>query len=177
MSRPNTILVITALLLAITVSGLFPACKKAAPPAPESRPAPAEKAASQGIPAPSIPAPTMTIPPAKPVPLPVIPPAQPGTVPGMQPQFEPLMVMQSFYLDVTAPADSIVVKEGSIKVEGGTPPGSVVTVNGKIVALNGTARFSTDVPLEEGPNSIEIVASDFLGNQRSMVISLIRLSQ
>lgn len=99
--------------------------------------------------------------------------------PAFQPvplqQTELLLVVRAFYLEVNGPTDNSMVRDSSINVEGGTLTGSIVTINGKIVALDGRGRFSVPVQLEEGPNSIEIIASDARGNQRSRVISIIRL--
>ena len=58
------------------------------------------------------------------------------------------------------PMDGIEVKEPSILVVGVTSPDVIVGVNGILVEVNARGVFSTTVPLEEGDNLIEVVATD-----------------
>ncbi len=58
------------------------------------------------------------------------------------------------------PMDGIEVKEPSILVVGVTSPDVIVGVNGIPVEVNARGVFSTTVPLEEGDNLIEVVATD-----------------
>jgi len=60
-----------------------------------------------------------------------------------------------------------------VEVRGRTAPDAVVSINGQPVEVDGSGNFSGMVSLENGPNSIEVIASDFRGNQQSRVISLV----
>ncbi len=58
------------------------------------------------------------------------------------------------------PNDGLVVTEGSIPVVGVTSPDAIVGVNGIPVEVNDLGVFSATVPLKEGDNLIEVVATD-----------------
>lgn len=79
----------------------------------------------------------------------------------------------TFFLEIVAPKDEIVVQESSVQVRGRTVPDAVVSVDGQPVEVDASGNFSATVTLEKGPNSIEVIASDFRGNQQSRVLSLI----
>lgn len=64
------------------------------------------------------------------------------------------------------PPDGISVSQPTIQVTGGTRVDATVGVNGTPVEPNALGIFSTTVPLEQGINSIEIVATDLQGNIR-----------
>lgn len=83
---------------------------------------------------------------------------------------------ESLFLEITAPKDEIVLNESSLVVLGQTVADAVVSVNGQSVELDANGNFAATVALEQGPNAIEIIASDFRGNQESRVISVIRTS-
>ena len=74
-------------------------------------------------------------------------------------------------LAVTAPADASNVSEPNVMVYGTTDAGATVWVNG-IVASDGTADWSAVVPLEEGWNTIEVVAEDDMGNGISTTLTV-----
>ena len=82
----------------------------------------------------------------------------------------------SLFLEITAPRDEIVLNESSLVVLGQTVADAVVSVNGQSVEPDANGSFAVTVALEQGPNAIEIIASDFQGNQESRVISVIRTS-
>lgn len=58
----------------------------------------------------------------------------------------------------------------STRVEGLTSPGAVVTVNG-VETSAATGRFSVNVPLNEGTNSITVVSRDALGREKKHVVN------
>ena len=76
-------------------------------------------------------------------------------------------------LTVTSPQAESVVSSFETTVVGMTAPDAVVSVNGALVEVDADGNFSTSVSLEEGPNSIEVVASDYEGNEASKVLTLI----
>lgn len=78
-----------------------------------------------------------------------------------------------FFLEVTAPEDESVLASPSVDVKGRTTPDAVVSVNGGPVAVDADGSFTVSVALEEGPNAIEVLASDFQGNQAARVLTVI----
>jgi uncharacterized protein YfaP (DUF2135 family) len=76
-------------------------------------------------------------------------------------------------LTVTEPQDETTVYAADIVVKGQTEADAVVSVNGVVVDVDEDGMFSTTVTLEEGPNPIEVLASDFEGNEGSVVLTVI----
>ena len=73
-------------------------------------------------------------------------------------------------LIITSPADESVVEVNNIIITGQTAPEAVVSVNGDVVNVDASGKFSAPVTLEEGPNVIEINATDPAGNEASTEI-------
>ncbi len=76
-------------------------------------------------------------------------------------------------LDVTSPEDESVVATSEVEVAGTTLATAIVSVNGILVTVGNDGGFSTTVTLEEGPNTIEVVASTVTGEQVDEIISVI----
>jgi hypothetical protein len=68
---------------------------------------------------------------------------------------------------ILAPADEAVVSVPQVDVSGLAPAGSVITLNDTLVVVDASGQFSATLPLQEGPNQLDIVASDADGNQAS----------
>jgi len=81
----------------------------------------------------------------------------------------------SVTLEVTEPQDEITVNTSTIQVKGVTTADATVSVNGSLVDVGADGKFSTTVSLEQGPNSIEVVASDSQGNENSQVLTIINV--
>jgi|SRR6266487_4326324 len=75
-------------------------------------------------------------------------------------------------LQILSPQDEAVVNTPQVDVIGSAPVGAVVTVNDEILIVGADGRFQTTLSLEEGPNLIEIVASDENGNERSLMLTI-----
>jgi hypothetical protein len=82
-------------------------------------------------------------------------------------------VTTSLNLEVTQPQDESVVNTSEIVVKGETNPDAVVTVNEAVADVDADGRFSVTVALEEGPNLIEVFASDFEYNEASEFLTII----
>lgn len=76
-------------------------------------------------------------------------------------------------LKVTTPQDESTVNAASVAVAGQTIVGAVVSVNGNLVDVDANGKFQTTVQLDEGPNIIEVVASDVTGNELSAILRVI----
>jgi hypothetical protein len=75
-------------------------------------------------------------------------------------------------LQVLSPQDEAVVNTQQVDVIGSAPAGAVVTVNDEILIMSTEGQFKTTVALEEGPNLIEILASDENGNEASLLLTV-----
>lgn len=93
------------------------------------------------------------------------------------PSISPTPTAVALFLTVTQPSDGTQVSTSSVLVSGATSPGAVVSVmfdDEVIVAdVDQNGGFSATVTLEEGPNVIEVVASDQRGNEKSSVLAVI----
>lgn len=76
-------------------------------------------------------------------------------------------------LQVTEPADESIVRTSPITVTGKTSVEAVVSVNDNLVDIDAQGVFRGAVRLTEGPNTIEVVVSDFRGNQVGAVLLVI----
>jgi uncharacterized protein YfaP (DUF2135 family) len=79
----------------------------------------------------------------------------------------------SVALEVTEPQDEITVNTSTVQVKGVTTADATVSVNGSLVDVGADGKFSTTVSLDQGPNSIVVVASDSQGNENSQVLTVI----
>ena len=82
---------------------------------------------------------------------------------------------EPLFLVVTEPQADSVVNSSPISVAGSTTPDAVVSINGEAVEVDIDGAFSAQVILEEGPNSIEVVASNLQGEQGNVILALIYL--
>ena len=78
-----------------------------------------------------------------------------------------------FSLTVTQPADESIINVDKVEVIGTTIPGAVVSINGELVDVNEEGNFTMMVVLEEGPNTIEVIASDLEGNEESHILVIV----
>ncbi len=77
------------------------------------------------------------------------------------------------WLRIITPIDQAVVNTPQIEVAGEAPAGAVISIDDQILIVGADSRFSAMVTLDEGPNLIEIVASDVMGNELTMEIVVI----
>ena len=93
-------------------------------------------------------------------------------VPGATPSLPALSLV------ITVPQDEVVVKDAVLRVVGRTSPDAVVSVDGRIVrTMDIEGNFSTLVSLVEGPNLVEVIATDYRGGQASRVLTVIYAPQ
>ncbi|MBI4301101.1 MAG: hypothetical protein HY664_00660 [Chloroflexi bacterium] len=78
----------------------------------------------------------------------------------------------ALFLDITQPEDESIVTSASVQVKGKTVSQAVVSINGELTEVDNSGRFTTTVALEEGPNLIDVIATDREGGevQKSIVI-------
>jgi hypothetical protein len=80
---------------------------------------------------------------------------------------------EALSLAITGPADEAVVNASRIMVSGKTLADAVVSINGAIADVDYQGIFTGEVNLDAGPNIIEVVASDFYGNEKSAILTVI----
>ncbi|MFC1873382.1 hypothetical protein ACFLW3_01035 [Chloroflexota bacterium] len=76
-------------------------------------------------------------------------------------------------LAITGPADEAIVSASRITVCGKTLADAVISINGAIADVDYQGIFTGEVNLDAGPNVIEVVASDFYGNEKSAILTVI----
>lgn len=112
-------------------------------------------------------------------PIPIQAPTQaPTLAPTDTPPAEPTRVATEgeLFLQLVQPAETEVFTDSdTLLVSGRTRVDAVVTINDTIVEPNIDGEFSLDVPLEEGPNIIEVVVSVASGEQMDLVLVAIYL--
>jgi hypothetical protein len=154
---------LSLLLLCIVISIAGCAEKEATP---TSSPAPTLTPTQQ-------PSPTVT---STPIPTPTPKPTSTTTT---TPTLPPTTTPTALFLVITQPTDGSLVSASDIGITGKTIPGAVVSVsiNYKIEIANvyQNGNFSATVTLEEGPNFIEVIASDRQGNEKSSTVTVIYL--
>lgn len=79
----------------------------------------------------------------------------------------------AFFLNVAEPQDETVVRVSSVHVKGSTTADAVVSVNGQVVDVDADGKFTALVNLQEGPNSIDVIASDFQTDTQWKVVNLV----
>lgn len=108
----------------------------------------------------------------KPAPSPTNPSAVPTRLSSPKPT-DTLPPVRPLVLQVEEPADESIVNTSSITVRGTTTPGAVVSVNGALASVDSKGAFQLTITLDEGPNIIEVVASDDAGNEADSILSVI----
>ncbi len=132
-------------------------------PTPTSRPVPTA--------APTRVAPTATPPPTStPAPTP-----RPTSTPAPTPTPPPVHQPADLFLEVSEPQDNSVVDAPDVMVSGRSSPDATVSVNGQIAEVDADGSFRTTAPviLQEGPNVVEVIASDLAGGVESKVLTVI----
>ncbi len=80
----------------------------------------------------------------------------------------------TIFLTVTEPKDKATVNSSSVTIKGKTTAGATVFINDKEVRADNGGNFSARATLEEGENTVVIVANDADGNyiEKEIMITL-----
>ena len=78
----------------------------------------------------------------------------------------------TLWLQVRSPQDEAVINTPQVDVIGSAPAGAVVSVNDEILLIDDDQQFESTISLDEGPNLIEIIASDDNGNEISLLLTI-----
>lgn len=90
----------------------------------------------------------------------------------MQPTQASAPETPGLWLQILSPLDEAVVDTPQVDVIGSAPVGAVISVNDEILIVDSDLQFTLPVTLEEGPNLIEIIASDENGNELSVLLTV-----
>ena len=102
-------------------------------------------------------------------------PASRTQAPAPSPQGVPA---EGFFLSLVEPQDEAVVSGELLRVAGRTNPEAILSVNGRMVRyVDVDGNFSTVVTLLEGPNLLEVLASDYDGRRASQSLTVIYAPQ
>jgi len=133
---------------------------------------------------------TSTLTPGREPPLTLLPPTT-GAVPDVPiftpppptiiiPEIPPTLALPNtptptmpFTITLDAPHDGETTSGSPLLVSGFTVPNAVVSVNDVVGLAGADGRFVLTVPLEAGPNVLEIIASKPTGDQASLIVTVL----
>ena len=78
-----------------------------------------------------------------------------------------------FLLLITEPEDESIVSSPTLPLSGRTGPNAVVSINGRSVPVDQFGYFAANILLEEGPNFIDVVATNEDGSTLSEIVGVI----
>jgi len=73
---------------------------------------------------------------------------------------------------ILSPAKDEIASTASVEVRGEAPAETIVSINDDILIVPADQTFSLSIELDEGVNVIEIVASDYEGNELSFIVTV-----
>ena len=163
----------------IIVVPLQPTPKSTVLPDPTATPQPSV------TPVPQTPTP-LSIPTIAPSPTPaLIPTLAPTIAPTIVPTIEPDVAIEStpnsgtfnLSLDFEGIGNESVVRSDRVLLHGVTSPDAIVSVNGVILEVQPDGTFELTLPLDPGPNIVDIVASDLEGNSINSSLAIISIPE
>jgi len=125
-----------------------------------------------------------------PLPIPTIAPSPtpasiPTPAPTIVPTIESDVVKEStsnsgtfnLSLDFEGIGNESVVRSDRVLLHGVTSPDAIVSVNGVILEVQPDGTFELTLPLDPGPNIVDIVASDLEGNSINSSLAIISIPE
>ncbi len=73
---------------------------------------------------------------------------------------------------ITSPEDGAEVQTNRVTLEGEADPETVINIDDQLIVVDAGRKFTTPLTLQEGPNIIEITASDPDGSQGTSYLTL-----
>ncbi len=122
---------------------------------------------------------TLIAPTAQPTSIPDVPIFVPPTPVIVIPAVPPTLAVPDtptpaapFQIRLDAPRDGDTVNAASLPVKGVTAPNAVVSVNDVVGMADNTGQFNLTVPLQAGPNVLEVIASQPNGQQAFVIVTV-----
>ncbi len=78
----------------------------------------------------------------------------------------------NFRIALDTPHDGATTNTSPLLVTGTTVPNAVISVNDVVGVANGEGRFSLTVPLQAGPNVLEVIASQSNGQEAFVIVTV-----
>lgn len=78
-----------------------------------------------------------------------------------------------FVITIDSPHEGETVHTTPLQVRGQTTPGAVVSANDAVAIAGADGRFALNVPLDLGPNVLEIIASKTTGEQVYAILTIL----
>jgi hypothetical protein len=124
--------------------------------------------------------PVMTVAPmVQPTTIPDVPIFVPPTPVVIVPEAPPTLALPNtptpaatFQVTLDEPRDGETTNTSPLLVKGVTTPNAVVSVNDVVGVANGEGRFDLMVPLQTGPNVLEVIASQPNGQQAFVIVTV-----
>ena len=113
-----------------------------------------------------------TLPPGSPTAVPTIPQPEEILPTNEIPQTATSEPSGALWLQVLSPQDETVVDVPQVDVLGTAPIGAVVSIDDEVLVVGDDGQFKATIPLEEGPNLIEVVASNDQGDETSLLLTV-----
>jgi len=159
----------------IILAPLQPTPEPTALPDPTATPQPSVTP----VPQTPTPIPTATITPTStpvsiPTPIPIITPIIESDVPI---ESTPNSGTFNLSLDFEGIGNESVVRSDRVLLHGVTSPDAIVSVNGVILEVQPDGTFELTLPLDPGPNIVDIVASDLEGNSINSSLAIISIPE
>jgi hypothetical protein len=76
-------------------------------------------------------------------------------------------------VNITSPQDEAVVQAAQVDLIGEADPETVISIDDQFIVVGQERKFSVSLTLDEGPNVIEITASDPAGNEGTTYLTII----
>jgi hypothetical protein len=86
---------------------------------------------------------------------------------ALPPAIEPL------HLRVLWPEEGSLITVPEIELVGEATPGAVISIDDEIIIVPADGAFRQVIRLEEGPNAIEIVASNAAGQEQALIFTIV----
>jgi hypothetical protein len=122
---------------------------------------------------------TLIAPSAQPSSIPDVPIFVPPTPIVVVPEAPPTLALPNtptpaatFQITLDAPRDGDTTNTSPLPVKGVTVPNAVVSVNDVVGVADGDGRFNLMVPLQAGPNVLEVIASQPNGQQAFVIVTV-----
>ncbi len=96
-----------------------------------------------------------------------------ATVTATATQDSSVSLPSGLFLQITSIPKESVSRSSTANITGLTLPTAVVSVNGVLVDVDPAGQFSVSLSLIQGPNLVEINASDLQGNRMGAVLTII----
>ncbi len=122
---------------------------------------------------------TLVTPNSQPTGVPDVPIFVPPTPVIIVPEVPPTLALpntptpaMNFKIELDAPRDGETINVSPLLVTGTAMPNAIVSVNDVVGVANGDGRFDLMVPLQVGPNVLEVIASQPDGQQTYLIVTV-----